>query len=192
MTDYFEVTLQLRNIRKKILDFVKSELASRNMKIAKTTNYRNGVDLYLPSQHFTASLGKKLVEKFGGEMTITTRLFGVSKTGETLYRAAVLYTASDFVPGDIIKIENKIIILKSIGKFACGYDLVKRQNAKILFKGKKTEKLEKHRTQVSKHYPNLEVVHPETYESVAVLNPKQTKKETVDVVVTEKGIYLAE
>ncbi len=192
MSDYFEVTLQLRNMREEILDFVQSELNSRNMKIAQIEKQRNGVDLYLPSQHFAASLARKLVAKFGGEMQITTRLFGVSKTGKTLYRAAILYTASDYVPGDIVEIDRKIILLKSIGKFACGCDLAKGGNAKILLKGKKIKKLEKFSTQVTKNYPHLEVLHPETYQSVAVLNPKNTKKLKVNVVIAEKGVYLAE
>lgn len=190
MSDYFEVTLQLRNMRDEILDFVKAELNAKNMKIAKMDRYKDGVDLYLPSQHFTASLGRKLVEKFGGEMLITTRLFGVSKTGKTLYRAAVLYTASDFVPGDVIKIENKIIHVKTISKFACGENIMTGENCKVMIKGKKIQKLDRYKTQVSKHYPKLEVVHPKTYDSVPVLNQKQTKRENVDVVVTEKGVYI--
>ena len=80
----------------------------------------------------------------------------------------------------------------SIGKFACGCDLAKGGNAKILLKGKKIKKLEKFSTQVTKNYPHLEVLHPETYQSVAVLNPKNTKKLKVNVVIAEKGVYLAE
>ena len=184
MSDYFEAILQLRKIRKDITDFVKYEIDAKNIKIAKITMYRGGVDFYLPSRHFAVSLGRKLVAKFGGNMQITTRLFGRSRTGETLYRTSVLYTASSFVPGDVIRIDGKIILLKSIGKFACGTDIEKWESAKVLLKGKKIELLEKHKTQVSKHYPKLEVIHPETYDSVAVLNPKQVKKENVCLLYT--------
>jgi len=192
MSNYFEATLQLRNIRKDILDFVNSEIKGKRMVVAKTEKQRNGIDIYLPSRSFAANLGKRLAGKFGGKFAISTRLFGRSKTGKTLYRTSVLYTAPGFSPGDIVEIDRKIMVLKSVGKFACGYDLVKRENAKIVIKGKKISKLGKFPTQVTKNYPNLEVLHPETYQSVPVLNPKQTRKSRVDVVIAEKGVYLAE
>ena len=192
MTEYFEATLQLRNIRQEILDFVRKETREKNIKIAKTEKHKNGIDLFLPSQNFAANLSKKLAEKFGGKVTISTRLFGKSRTGETLYRATVLYVASDCQPGDIVEINDKIVAVKSVGKLVSGFDLVARKNVKILCKGCKIKKLEKLKTQLTKHYPQLEVMHPETYESVAVLNPKEIKKKEVSVVITDKGAYLAE
>ena len=192
MTDYFEATLQLRNMREEIMDFVNSEINAKSIKVAKTAKQRNGIDLYLPSRKFAATLARKLCEKFGGEMEITTRLFGVSRMGKTLYRVAVLYTASDYKPGDIIEIGNKIILLKSIGKFAAGHDLTSGKNAKIEMKGKDIRKLEKFSTHVTKNYPHLEVLHPETYDSVPVLNPRSMKKNKVNVVVSEKGVYIAD
>jgi NMD protein affecting ribosome stability and mRNA decay len=191
MSEYFEATLQLRNITPEILDFVKSELKARKMIIAKTVKQRKGVDLFLPSQKFAAAIGKTLVGKFGGEMVISTRLFG-QKLGKTIYRAAILYTGSDYVPGDVIEIDRKVILLRSIGKFASGYDLVKGGNTNIVIKGKTIKKLDKFTTQVTKNYPHLEVLHPETYQSVPVLNPKPTKKAKVDVVIAEKGVYVVE
>ena len=192
MSDYYEAVLQIRNIRPEVLDFANSEIRARNVRVAKTERHRNGIDIYLPSQGFAARLGKKLAGKFGGKLEITTKLFGESRTGRTLYRATVLYVAPDYMPGNIVEVNSKIVRIKNVSKFVEGLDLAARKNVKILCKGCKIKKLEEFRTQVTKHYPRLEVMHPETYESVAVMNPKEVKKKEVKVVVSEKGIYLAE
>jgi len=191
MSEYFEATLQIRNMRPEIEDFVNSEIRMHKIRVAKIEKHRNGIDLYLPSQSFAAALAKKLLSKFGGETNITTRLFG-ARMGKTIYRATVLYTASEYVPGDVVSINNKILLVKSVGKFISGLDLVSRKNTKIIAKGSKITKLPKIKTQITKNYPNLEVIHPETYQSVKVLNPKEIKKKEVYVVLAEKGIYLAE
>jgi len=192
MNQYYEAVLQLRNAREDIIDFIISETKARGVSIAKTKRHKNGIDIYLSSKNFAVSVGKKLAAKFGGSLKISTRLFGMSRTGERLYRVSVLYIASEYKEGDVVLADGKIIRVRNIGKFVCGLDLKKWKNTKVLAKGKKIEKLEKFKTRVSKNYPFLEVIHPRTYQSVKVENPKETKKSRVCVVILNERVYLAE
>ena len=192
MNDYYEAVLQLRNARDEIVDFIISETRAKNVSIAKTNRQKNGIDIYLSSKSFALSLGKKLMVKFGGSLKTSARLFGVSKTGHELYRVAVFYTASEYKEGDVVLIAGKIVKVKSVGKFISGLDLRAWKNTKIIAKGKEIEKLEKFTTQVSKNYPVLEVIHPETYQSVKIENPRETKKSRVEVVISGGRVYLAD
>ena len=192
MEDYFEAVLQLRNARDEIIDFIVAEVRKKGASIAKTKMQKKGIDIFLSSKSFALSLGKKLMAKFGGELKTSARLFGVSRTGEDLYRVSVFYTASDYKEGDVVFVAGKIIRVKGVGKFIAGVDIRTWQNTKVLAKGKEIERLEKFETHVSKNYPSLEVLHPETYQSVKVENPRETKKSKVDVVISGGRVYLTE
>ena len=105
---YFEGTLQLRDTTKELLDFVADEIARAGVTIARANTLKNGIDLYLSSQKFMCSLGKKMQERFGGILKITKRLHTVSKvTSKLLYRVTVLFRMLPFKKGDIVKFRGK-------------------------------------------------------------------------------------
>ncbi len=191
MSQYYEAILQLRNSRKEIVDFIKSECKKNNIRIAKTEKQKNGIDFYLSSKTFALSFSKKLIARFGGKMESSAKLVG-RKKDRNLYRVSIIYAASEFQKDDIIQTGNKIIRVKSVDKFICGNDLETRKNIKIEVKGKNVKKLEKYKTSICKKFPSLEVLHPETYQSTKVENPKETKKKTVSVVISNNKLFLAE
>ncbi len=189
MTQYYEAILQLRNPRREIIDFVKSEAAKKNAKIVKTEKQKNGLDMQLSSRKFALALGKKLADRYGGKLKTSAKLVG-RKNDRNVHRVTVCHEASEYREGDVVNVDNKIVKVKNVGKFLSGVDLVTGKKAKVEIKGKKINKLEKHRTIISKHKPGLEVIHPVSYQSVPVENTSDTKKTKVSVVVSGKKIYI--
>ena len=90
---YFEAKLQLRPFNKEVYDFVLKQVAKRkNVFISKEVKLKTGIDIYLTSQRFARSLGKKLKDTFKGELKITRTLFSRDRLkSKLIYRGTVLF-----------------------------------------------------------------------------------------------------
>lgn len=105
---YFEGILQLRDPNEEVLDFVAKEMEKNKITLAKTKEYKNGIDLYLSSQRFIRAVGKKLQDKFGGVLKMSKKLHTVSKvTSKSLYRVTVFFKMLPFRAGDVIKYQGE-------------------------------------------------------------------------------------
>lgn len=186
---YYEAVLQLRNLNNEVFDFVCEQINEKKAGVAKQEIIDNGIDIYLVSQNFAKNLGKELLKRFGGTFKISAKLFSRDRqSGKLVYRISVLFKCLDFSKGDIIKSEEAVFKVTGVGKRVTGLNLGTGKKGKIDFE--KVEKLEIKRTIVSKIRPSLEVIHPETFQSVPVANPRKLKLgEKVKVVVTDK-VYL--
>lgn len=101
---YFEGVLQLRNPTDEIVFWVYDTVKKDDRAvIVKETPVRGGVDLYFSSQKYLQSLGKKLNEKFSGELKTTATLHTVSNTGKSLFRVTVLFRRYNFKKHDIFE-----------------------------------------------------------------------------------------
>ncbi len=115
---YFEGVLQLRHPTEQILDFVYAQIQKDGRAhIAKEKVLKNGIDLFLSSQHYLQALGKKLKEKFGGVMVVSCRIQTCSHlTSKDLYRVSVLFIPLKVTKGDTVKIHEelwKILIINN-------------------------------------------------------------------------------
>lgn len=189
MTQYYEAILQIRNYRDEVLEFVKSEIKKNNIKVPKREKMKNGMDIQLSSKTFATSLGKKLFNKFAGELKTSPKLVG-RKNGKDLYRITIYYEPSEFGEGDIVEVDGKVIKVRKCSKFLGGLDVITRKNTQVEIKGKTIRKLKKYKTTISKQYPQLEVINPKTYQSVVVHNPIQTKNTNVKIVISKGRILL--
>ncbi len=101
--EYYEGTLQLRNPSEKVLDYVEDAIArDGNVFIAKKDRLKNGYDLQLSSQNFLRNIGRKLQDKFSGELVLSSKLAGRSKSGKDLYRVNVLFRMYSFRKGSTV------------------------------------------------------------------------------------------
>ena len=93
---YFEGILQLRNPNEEAISFIRNQFKKRkNVFIAKEEKLKTGIDLYISSNRFILSLGKKLKESFKGELKTSRKLYGVDRqTGKLRYRVTVLFRLS--------------------------------------------------------------------------------------------------
>ena len=89
---YYEATIQIRPFNQ-VLEYVVQEVAKRkDVFISKTKELKTGIDIFLSSQRFARTLGKKLKERFKGALTISKQINRLDRqTGVILYRATVLF-----------------------------------------------------------------------------------------------------
>jgi len=192
-TEYFEAIIQLRNAKPYVIEFMRKEIKTKKkVFIAKEKKVANGIDFYMNSQHFAQNLGKRLQQEFGGELKISRRLFSRSRlTSRTIYRVSVCYIAPDFKVGDVVKIDDKIIEIRNLGKGSiAGINLCSDKKINLLTKKKEIEVLEKMTAIVSKTYPHLEVIHPKTYQSVEIKNQRKTASKEIEVVVCGDTLFM--
>jgi len=115
--DYFEGVLQLRDLTNELLDWVyKRVKKDQRAVITKEKKVRGGVDLYLSSQRYLQSLGKKLNETFPGILKITATLHTKAKTGEDLYRVTVLFKLLPFRIRQVFDFEGEKVEILHMGK----------------------------------------------------------------------------
>ncbi len=194
---YYEGILQLRGPNEQIIKFIVDFLkANEKVFVSKEIPVKNGVDIYISSNKFLQSLGKRLKQTFGGEMELTRRIHTRNRlTSKDVYRLTVLYIAPKVAKGNVISIEKKIILISTVEEMIHGIDLVTGNKVSTKYKKKEMEILEKQKTKISKIYPQVEVLDPENFQSVRIMNPKRYKSqalgENVSIVI-HKGIYLVD
>ncbi len=112
---YYEAILQLRDISQDVVNYVETEFMRAKIPLTKALEVKNGIDFYVADSQFTRSLGKRLQEKFGGELLITASLYGVKKDRE-VYRVTVLFRVAPFRKGDTVQYRGEEYIVKVMGK----------------------------------------------------------------------------
>jgi len=193
---YYEAILQIREVSKREIDFIEEIMKKMSdISIAGVIKTKNGYDYYLYPIKHALFLAKRLMEKFGGFIKISKKLYGV-KDGRKIYRTTVLFRGSIFKRGDILKLNNEVIRIETIGKniIVTNIKKWKRMALKLSDVMKmRPEILEIKKAVISKRYPRLEIIHPETYQSVEVENPKKVikeKDEKVNVVLVGEKVFL--
>lgn len=134
--DYFEGTLQLRNVDDEVIDFVIKEIEkTEDIYIAKVKKVTNGFDIYISRQRFLRSLGNKLQQKFGGQIKVSTKLHTRHKqTGRELHRVNVLFRMPKFKKGDIIDYKGDKIEIISMHKKVFAKDVKTGKKLNLSFK----------------------------------------------------------
>lgn len=197
-TQYFEGVLQVRNPSEEATVFIEKELAKhRDLNIPKVIELKNGTDYYISSNQFVTKLAQKIFEHFGGELKSTSRLFTKNQqTSKNVYRSSVLIKLPEFNKSDIIKSGRRLIQIKDVkGSVINGTDLMTAKPTSFDYKKNdfeivcKREDIKK--TTVSKKYPHIEVLHPETYQSVQVKNKADVQPgQNVKVADIDGYVYL--
>lgn len=115
---YYEGILQLRNPNRKVMEFVKAQIAKKEgVFISKIVKVKNGYDYYVSSRRFLKNLGYKLRKQFGGELKMSSKLYSRDRqTSKELHRLNVLYRCCDFKIGSIIEIRGEKIKIMGLGK----------------------------------------------------------------------------
>lgn len=191
---YYQGILQLRDPTEEVVDFIMKDIdKKKDAKIAKATKVRGGIDFYISSNKYLRILGKKLQMIFGGELKVSPKLYSIDRhTGKNIYRLNVYFRPSEFKRGDYIIYNNKVYLIMSLAKKITAKEII--TNKKTVFKYNPTEmkKIEPiYKTLVSKINPNIEVLDPETYQSVVVQNKKELKRgQKVKIIKVNGEIWL--
>ncbi len=191
---YFEGILQLRNVRDEAIDFIDKMVSKTpNVHIAKIAKVRNGLDFYLSSNSFLMKIGKSLNKEFGGIYKKSSTLHTRSKqTSKELYRVTVLIDLPHVFKGEFIVTDTDVIKVTSIDKKIHGTRLSSGKKT-IIDYDKKLKIVPKMKTIVTKVKPQLEIMHPETYQSVSII--KSSRKdlkhgEKIEAAFTKHGNFI--
>jgi len=186
-SSYFQAIIQLRNPRKEVEEFLIRSLGNQISNIQKV---RNGLDYYVKDNKRADRAAINARDKYGGEYNVAATLHTRDKqSSKGLYRLSILLRLPDFKKGDVIKFDNKVIKVKGLGKKASGLDL-KTGKSKVFKYPDKIEILKIHKTRVVKIYPEIEVLHPTTFQSVPLQNPKDLKMNEKVKVIEDRGIWI--
>ncbi|MFQ5620898.1 MAG: NMD3-related protein [Candidatus Nanoarchaeia archaeon] len=113
---YFEGILQLRNVTAEILEYVENQIEMEDQHVAKIVNLKGGKDYYMGDNKFILKLGKKLKEKFSGDLKTSSSLYSVSKeTSKEIHRLTVLFRHVPFKYGTILNWRGKKIKVTRLG-----------------------------------------------------------------------------
>jgi len=119
---YYEGILQLRNVTDEVLDFVEESIDNDGkVFIPKVIKSRNGVDLHVSSRKFLVKLGRKLQEKFGGEVKVSKKLFTRNRqTSREVHRVNLLFRMCKYKLGDIFEFKgDELKVIKMSEKIHC-------------------------------------------------------------------------
>jgi NMD protein affecting ribosome stability and mRNA decay len=126
-TGYLEGTLQLRNATHELYDFVKRDITANKGKgvhITKETGKLPNVDIQLTSKKYLRALGKKLKQRFNGELNEAAQLFSYNpQTSKDIHRVNLLFTLHGRKVGDIVEQRGKRIKITTLGKKVSGVDI---------------------------------------------------------------------
>ncbi len=209
---YFEGIVQIRAEKriptKEELESCKNiaeSVASRSQEkgdrlafIAKTEELGEGFDLYVGSIKLGKQVCRAVMDVFGGKFTESPKLVG-QKNGEDLYRITYALRLPEFVRGDIISADGKVIEVQTCGKHVSGIDLEtgKRfiENFNDLMKVKKLCRSMDAvpAVLVADEGKTIQVMDPDTYESVTIKRPEFLGAEPgneIKIVKTSKGIFV--
>ncbi len=202
--NYFEAILQLRNPYGDVDDLIHYVLEKVKDKsqeavfISKKKKVTNGFDLYLSSNSFAVEVGRELYRAFGGEFKVSKKLFSQHKlTSKVLYRVTVLFRAAPFKVGDVILFESNPLRITGVSKVVDVQNIETGKQLELAYKDilRSFERLEPVKAIVSKVRPQLEVIHPETFQSVPVFplakNSRLVPGEKIKVLVAEGKVWLA-
>lgn len=166
--------------------------------ISRTVELDEGVDIYVGLSKLGRQVCKAIIDIFGGSVTESPKLAG-RKDGVDLYRITFALRLPEFVRGDILEAGEKIIEVHKYGKIVSGIELeTGKRFVENKDKLKKVKKLSRREDAVSAVLVSdegntVQVLDPETYESVTLKKPEFLDVEPgneIKVVKTKNGIYV--
>ena len=209
---YFEGIVQLRaENRLPTKDELKKgkkiahELAGRSQDkgdrlafISKTLTLDEGIDLYVGSTKLGTQICRAVIDFFGGKYTESPSLVG-QKDGVDVYRVTFALRLPEFVRGDIVSVNDRVIEVQNFGKHVRGIDL--ETGKKIMEPTDRIKNITKlgsasdavSAVLVADEGSTIQVLDPETYESVTIRKPEFLNVEAgneINIIKTEKGIFV--
>ncbi len=166
--------------------------------IAKTEEPDEGADIYVGSMKLGKQICRAIIEVFGGKFMESPKLVG-QKNGEDLYRITFALRLPEFVRGDIISVDDKVVEVQSCGKHVSGIDLETGrrfiENFNDLMQVRKLCRRQDAVSSVliSDEGKTIQVMHPDTYETVTIKRPEFLSAEPgneIKIVKTTKGIFV--
>lgn len=193
---YFEGVLQLKHSNKKVVDFIHGELEKQKPKgvfITKEKIGQDRSDFFITDQTYLKSLAVKIQKEFGGTISLNPTLFSRDRhAGKDLYRLTLLLELPTIAKNNIIVVGDKLYKVSSVQQKINVQDF---NGKKTSFPYKEHEVLEKQETRITKIYPEIEIIDPDSYQSSPIKNKSLKKQCVIDQkvkVVYYEGWWIVE
>ncbi|HLC74319.1 MAG TPA: NMD3-related protein [Candidatus Nanoarchaeia archaeon] len=126
--NYFEATVQLRNVSKEVMRFAYDDVEKNGIVISKEIKMDNGVDFFVDSRKYAQQLGKKLQHKFGGMIKSSARVFTKDRqTSKDVYRVTIMFKQFPYKKGEKFMLKGEELIVKAVGTDVITEDSMHRQ-----------------------------------------------------------------
>lgn len=187
---YFEGTLQLRKVDDDVLDFIDNYVKQNNFFISEKTETEDGIDLDISNQRKLQALGQQLKKTFGGILKVSIRQFTHNRlTSKQVYRVNVYYESPPYKKGDVILLDDKAYLLTSVRKTVSAIELKTDKKVTLDIEGKNITLLPKAETRITKVFPAIELMDPETFQNAPVQNKADVKLNEKVKVVNFNGLF---
>ncbi|QLC33338.1 hypothetical protein EFA46_003650 [Halarchaeum sp. CBA1220] len=217
--DYYASVVQVRAVgdrtptseeterAREIAEVITEEMEAtgdRNAFVTDVSEKPEGLDLKLSDTKIGKNVSRKLTEEFGGAYDSSETLVTEDEDGNEVYRVTFAIRLPEFVPGDVIDLEDDDagpVLVRSVQgnlkgvrvttgePYEAGYEVGDAPDARKL--GRVEDAAET--TLVAVEDENaVQVLDPETYESVTVARPSylDTERETVPVLKSRAGLHV--
>ncbi len=166
--------------------------------IAKIVELNEGIDIYVGSIKLGKQICRAIIDAFGGRFKESPKLVG-QKEGVDIYRITYALRLPEFVRGDIISADGKMIEVRGCGKRVSGIDLesgkrfIENYDGLLEIRKLCSRKEAVSALLVSDEGKTIQVMDPDTYETVTIKRPEFLSTEPgseIKIVKTAKGIYV--
>lgn len=169
---YFEGVVQIRRYSPEQIRLVESMIRNDGAKISKKKQLKTGADLWVTSQKTIQKLEKNL-RKQGALTKISRKLFTRHKqTGKCVYRLNLLIQFPLFSIGDCVAVDDQLFMVTSISKMVGCINLKTGKKKQMRLPEKSFKVIKPKKATVTLTKPRLEILEPDTYQSVICENPK--------------------
>ncbi|MCX9014352.1 MAG: NMD3-related protein [Candidatus Methanoperedens sp.] len=166
--------------------------------ISRVVELDEGIDLYVSSTKLGKQVCNAVIEVFGGKFSESPTLIG-QKDGIEIYRVTFALRLPEFVRGDIVGVGDSVIEVQNYGKHLRGTDL--ETGKKFMEASDRIGKIAKlgslndavSSVLVMYEGNTIQVLDPETYESVTIRKPEFLDVEAgneIRIIKTKKGIFV--
>ena len=155
-----------------------------------------GTDIYVGSTASARQMARAIVDDMGGTIIESPKLVG-AKEGKGLYRVTFAVRLPGIVPGDIVKMHGRPVLVEKVGRRISGIDLASGYSTSILAE-EEPEKVASaseatSTVLVSEDASSVQILDPVTYAPLTIERPAFLNKkpgEDVRVIKTRGGVFL--
>ena len=172
----------------------RDDKGDRNAFITTVDRHDDGVDLKISANQMGEAIAHRIVREFGGEVSASETLVTEDEDGNELYRVTFVARLPPFTPGDVIDPDDEggpVLVTSAHGnlkgvrvttgeRYEAAYEDGLAPDARRL--GRREDSQRTTVVTVEDEHA-VQVLHPETYESVTVARPSYMDADAAEVPV---------
>lgn len=189
---YFTGIIQLRRPNDAV-QYEIERLLGRALSDAKDVT--GGIDYYVTDHHILQNVIRAVHNQFGGDLTIRAQHFSYDRlASKNLYRVNACLRLPKYWTGSVLQAGSKLVLVNGMGRSLKCMDLETGKHVAVPFHIDYPE-YPQHATRIVTTRPSVTVLEPETYQTVAVMNPLPQWEHLapdadVTIVETPQGYFL--